>query len=109
MPQKQVPLTHSTSTFTVSRERQKPASSMVKPACMPNTRKPAISVQSVFIGLISVFLVLSAFRSCIMTGCVVVGSTAAVGPEVDVVGAVVVAAASAGAVSGVVAGVVACA
>ena len=42
---------HSISTLTVSRERQKPASSMVKPTCMPNTRNAAISVQTVLIGL----------------------------------------------------------
>ena len=39
------------STLTVSRERQKPASSIVKPTCMPKTRNAASSVQSVFIGL----------------------------------------------------------
>ena len=38
------------STFTVSRDRQKPASSIVKPACMPNTRNAATSVQTVLIG-----------------------------------------------------------
>ena len=43
--------THSMSTFTVSRDRQKPASSMVKPACMPKTRNAAISVQTVLMGL----------------------------------------------------------
>ena len=42
---------HSMSTFTVSRERQKPASSIVKPTCMPNTRKAATSVHTVLIGL----------------------------------------------------------
>ena len=42
---------HSISTLTVSRERQKPASSMVKPTCMPKTRKAATSVQTVLIGL----------------------------------------------------------
>ena len=42
---------HSISTLTVSRERQKPASSMVKPTCMPNTRNAAISVHTVLIGL----------------------------------------------------------
>src|ERR1700675_995676 len=50
MPQRQVSTTHSISTFTVSRERQKPASSMVKPTCMPNTRKAATSVQAVLRG-----------------------------------------------------------
>jgi len=38
------------STFTVSRERQKPASSIVKPACIPNTRKAATSVHIVLMG-----------------------------------------------------------
>ena len=42
---------HSMSTFTVSRERQKPASSIVKPACMPKTRNAAMSVHTVLIGL----------------------------------------------------------
>src|SRR5581483_9861667 len=35
---------HSMRTFTVSRDLQKPASSIVKPACMPNTRNAARSV-----------------------------------------------------------------
>ena len=51
MPQRQVSTTHSTSTFTVSRERQKPASSIVKPTCMPNTRNAATSVHAVLTGL----------------------------------------------------------
>src|SRR5512133_1400252 len=51
MPHRQVSKTHSTRTFTVSRERQKPASSMTKPTCMANTRKAAISVQTVLRGL----------------------------------------------------------
>ena len=42
---------HSISTLTVSRERQKPASSMVKPTCMPNTRNAATSVHTVLIGI----------------------------------------------------------
>src|SRR5437868_2724125 len=50
MPQRQVSTMHSISTFTVSRERQKPASSMVKPTCMPKTRKAANNVQRVLIG-----------------------------------------------------------
>src|ERR1035438_10205133 len=50
-PQRQVSKTHSTSTFTVSRERQNPASSMTKPTCMAKTRKAAISVQTVLSGL----------------------------------------------------------
>src|ERR1700690_2558051 len=51
MPHKQVSTMHSINTFTVSRERQKPASSMVKPTCMPNTRNAAPSVQVELIGL----------------------------------------------------------
>src|SRR5690349_11425339 len=51
MPQRHVSTMHSISTLTVSRERQKPASSMVKPTCIPNTRNAAISVQTVLIGL----------------------------------------------------------
>src|SRR6476646_2556321 len=51
-PQTQVSNTHSTSTLTVSRERQNPASSIVKPACMPNTRNAPSRTQPVFIALI---------------------------------------------------------
>src|SRR5215813_12982975 len=51
MPQRQVSTTHSTSTLTVSRERQKPASSIVKPTCIPNTRNAATNVHVVLIGL----------------------------------------------------------
>src|SRR6476469_7838432 len=51
-PHTHVSNTHSTSTLTVSRLRQKPASSIVNPACMPNTRNAPSSVQSVLIGLI---------------------------------------------------------
>src|SRR5882724_13180058 len=40
-PQRQVSTMHSISTLTVSRERQKPASSMEKPTCMPKTRNAA--------------------------------------------------------------------
>src|SRR6266436_1974577 len=50
MPQRQVSTMHSIKTFTVSRERQKPASSIVKPTCMAKTRKAARSVHTVFIG-----------------------------------------------------------
>src|ERR1700683_4453258 len=50
MPHRQVSTTHSTSTFTVSRERQKPASSIVNPTCIPNTRNAAISVHAVLTG-----------------------------------------------------------
>src|SRR6185369_12531394 len=53
MPQRQVSTTHSTRTLTVSRERQKPASSIVKPACMPNTRKAATSVHTVLRGFMT--------------------------------------------------------
>src|SRR5882762_1440750 len=53
MPHKHVSNTHSTSTLTVSRLRQKPASSMVNPACIPNTRNAAMRVQTVLIGLIT--------------------------------------------------------
>ena len=50
-PHRQVSTMHSIKTLTVSRERQKPASSIVKPTCMPKTRKAATSVQTVLIGL----------------------------------------------------------
>src|SRR6267143_1799341 len=50
-PQRQVSTMHSIKTFTVSRERQKPASSIVKPTCMPKTRKAARSVHTVLSGL----------------------------------------------------------
>src|ERR1700710_2399959 len=50
-PQTQVSNIHSTSTFTVSRFRQNPASNIVKPACMPKTRKPPSSTHAVLIGL----------------------------------------------------------
>src|SRR5258707_3335311 len=49
-PQRQVSTMHSMRTFTVSRERQKPASSIVKPTCIANTRKAARSVHTVLIG-----------------------------------------------------------
>src|SRR6185436_5209462 len=51
IPQRHVSTIHSISTFTVSRDRQNPASNIVNPTCMPNTRKAAISVQTVFRGL----------------------------------------------------------
>src|SRR5580698_3821683 len=51
MPQRHVSTTHSMSTLTVSRDRQKPASSIVNPTCMPNTRNAATSVHTVLIGL----------------------------------------------------------
>src|SRR5947209_19452082 len=50
-PQRQVSTMHSINTFTVSRERQKPASSMVKPTCIAKTRKAARSVHTVLSGL----------------------------------------------------------
>src|SRR6476660_7449967 len=50
-PQTHVSNMHSTSTLTVSRSLQKPASSMVKPACMPNTRNAPSKTQAVLIGL----------------------------------------------------------
>src|SRR4029078_10349318 len=50
-PQTQVSNMHSTNTLTVSRFRQKPASSMVKPACIPKTRKAPRRTQPVLIGL----------------------------------------------------------
>src|ERR1700704_3849742 len=50
-PQTHVSNMHSTSTLTVSRFRQKPASSIVKPACMPNTRNAPSRTQPVLIGL----------------------------------------------------------
>src|SRR6266404_1516407 len=49
-PQRQVSTMHSMRTFTVSRERQKPASSIVKPTCIANTRNAARSVHTVLIG-----------------------------------------------------------
>src|SRR5215472_1884770 len=42
----------STSIFTASRERAKPASSITNPTCMQNTRYAAISVHTVLIALI---------------------------------------------------------
>src|SRR6185437_11346007 len=87
MPQRHVSKTHSTSTLTVSRERQKPASSMVKPTCMPKTRKAAINVQTVLSGLMTEFFAGSAMSATI-TGCVVAGfaagaaAAAAAGAEV---------------------------
>src|SRR5437016_14411648 len=50
---------HSMSTLTVSRERQKPASSIVKPTCMPKTRNAATNVHVVLIGLTILFPVSS--------------------------------------------------
>ena len=50
-PQRQVSTTHSMRTLTVSRVRQNPASSMVKPTCIPKTRNAATSVHAVLTGL----------------------------------------------------------
>src|ERR1700748_374359 len=79
---------HSTSTLTVSRERQKPASSIVKPACMPNTRNAATSVHTVLMGLMMPPLVVeygsggagaagAAVAACVAAACVVAGCVAA--------------------------------
>ena len=48
MAHRQVSTMHSCRMFTTSRVRAKPASSIMKPACMKNTRNAAISVQAVF-------------------------------------------------------------
>src|SRR6266851_4839005 len=50
-PQRHVSTIHSINTLTVSRERQKPASNIVKPTCIPKTRNAATSVQTVLSGL----------------------------------------------------------
>ena len=42
---------HSSRMFTVSRDRANPASSIMKPACMKNTRKAVTSTHTVFSGL----------------------------------------------------------
>src|SRR5438046_100680 len=73
MPHRHVSNTHSTSTFTVSRLRQKPASSMVNPACMPNTRNAATSVQTVFSGLMTGFLVMSVMSADVNGGVGITG------------------------------------
>jgi len=52
-PQMQVSTMPSTRMLMDSRERAKPASSMTKPTCMPNTRNAAISVHEVLIAFIS--------------------------------------------------------
>src|SRR6478752_2423495 len=51
MPHRQVSTIPSSKMFTVSRVRAKPASSIMKPACMKNTKKAATSVHIVFSGL----------------------------------------------------------
>jgi hypothetical protein len=43
--------THSSSTLTDSRERAKPASRAMKPACMKMTRNAVISTHAVLTGL----------------------------------------------------------
>src|SRR5256885_3389839 len=50
-PQRQVSKMHSMSTLTVSRDRAKPASRPMTPACMKKTRKAVTSTQTVFSGL----------------------------------------------------------
>src|SRR6201995_407786 len=88
MPQRHVSTIHSMSTLTVSRERQKPASSMVKPACMPNPRNAATTFQPPLMGLIRCVRVAAVFRSFIVMGSLA-GSRAAAGAvEVDGAGAV---------------------
>ena len=51
MPQSAVSTMHSSRMLTTSRVRAKPASSIMKPACMKNTRKAATSIQTVFSGV----------------------------------------------------------
>ena len=48
--------THSSRTFTVSRDRAKPASRAMNPACMKNTRKAVTRTQMVFTGLTKSFV-----------------------------------------------------
>jgi hypothetical protein len=45
---------HSINTFTVSLFLAKPASSITKPACIPNTKNAAIKVQMVFAVFINI-------------------------------------------------------
>ena len=52
-PQMHVSTMPSTRMLTDSRERAKPASSITKPTCMPNTRNAAISVHAVLMAFIS--------------------------------------------------------
>ena len=51
-PQMQVSTMPSTRMLTDSRDRAKPASSITKPTCMPNTRNAAMSVHAVLMALI---------------------------------------------------------
>jgi hypothetical protein len=52
IPQIQVSKIHSIKTLTVSLVRANPASSITKPACIPNTRKAATNVQTVLMEFI---------------------------------------------------------
>ena len=54
-PHRQVSTMHSARTLTVSRDRAKPASRPMNPACMKNTRNAAMSVHIVLIGFTSSF------------------------------------------------------
>src|SRR5689334_7891134 len=49
-PQRQVSMTPSNSTLTVSRLLAKPASNIIKPACIKNTRNAVIKTHIVLIG-----------------------------------------------------------
>ena len=51
-PHRHVSKMHSIMMLTDSRERAKPASRAMKPACMKNTRKAATNTHIVLIGLI---------------------------------------------------------
>src|SRR6476660_9240343 len=50
-PHRQVSTMHSWRTLTTSRVRAKPASSIMKPACMKNTRNAVTSTQAVLVAL----------------------------------------------------------
>jgi hypothetical protein len=52
MPHRHVSAMHSTMMFTVSRDRAKPTSRAMKPACMKNTRNAVTRTQMVLVGLI---------------------------------------------------------
>ena len=54
-PHRHVSTMHSARTLTVSRDRAKPASRPMNPACMKNTRNAAMSVHIVLIGFTSSF------------------------------------------------------
>jgi len=51
IPHRQVSAMHSSMMFETSRVRPKPASNIMKPACMKNTRKAAINTHTVLRGL----------------------------------------------------------